>query len=259
MQLFGCIYILVGIFDKLIFHAIIQSILFENIYFVVIREGRSPFAITTKSKERMKQTCLLVILLFLFGCNQPKVVQEEVFTAEDTISVDTSITQRITVYGDVHALLNERVVPEEVQQIQRWLCDNISEEIVVAEGVPYGDSVTIRSLIAEIKAEAPEITDAQILERLTSLNEVNNTYFTSFLLKGNKLLFGGENDSLYTAIGNLEDRTSPANVNARSRAIFLNAVTIARKYPTQKIAIVIGRRHLSWFSCNGIKTIDPKK
>jgi hypothetical protein len=206
----------------------------------------------------MKQTCLLVTLLLLFGCNQPQIVPE-VFTAEDTISVDTSITQRITVYGDVHALLNEREVPKEVQQIQRWLCDTISEPIVIVEGIPFGDSVTIESLAAEIKAEAPDITDEQIVERLTAMNDAKISYFTTFLLKGNKLLFGGENDSLYKAMMNVDDKDSPANLNARSRAIFLNAVTIAQKYPTQKIAIVIGRRHLSWFSHNGIKTIDPKK
>ncbi len=192
-----------------------------------------------------------------------KVSNPLTFTAEDRVHIDPNMAQRISVYGDIHAVSNSDgslYFDEEIQETQVWLCKKVTEPIVIAESIPGCDSVTFTYIVNQLRRDSPNMSQKEVLERLSIVGDNYVSYLPRFVLHSDKLIFGGENDSLYCAIGKQGDaKNTPENVNARSRAMLLNAIKIAEKYPTQRIAIIIGRKHLPWFAWNGIKTIDPNK
>jgi hypothetical protein len=170
-----------------------------------------------------------------------------------------SIHDSIVVYGNVHLLptnlvpLAEQTERDDVVFAQAELYKNIPEEIILMEGLPYTGE---RYQAEELYLEAGAVTDAE-RERVDNYANLYDTGLR-FIIEGKKHVYGAEDEELYQA--SMDSLEADINFAAsagfgqlndlRSDKISQNAKNICRA-TKQKVAVIVGARHLSWFKNHG--------
>lgn len=194
----------------------------------------------------------IIVLISLFSCNNQN--KENRFGDEDLYNYADSVT----VYGDFH-LSSLSSMSFEVDSVSRsiatetqsWLFHNISEKIIVGEGLFFTGKPVDSSL--SINAKILLLTDQSAVSLFYRENKVS--------------IYGGEDSVMYSegadyVISNIyNNQVSPEefaegmnkNLDDRSRNIAESAMYLA-KIKKEKVAIIIGEKHLSWFEKNGFRT-----
>ena len=171
----------------------------------------------------------------------------------------------IMVYGDIH--MNQEDLESYknplVYNTQEWLYTSVSEDIVVAEGVPFsGRPYTMDSMYAPYGAAISSLQKELIGDIM--VNRLGTTM--RFLFEGRKVVYGGEDDYLNKISHYKLYEEGPKNMedlgeirklsDLRSIAIAKNAEAIYEA-THKKVAIIIGLSHLKWFEQNGYKVKYP--
>jgi len=168
---------------------------------------------------------------------------------------------RITVYGDIHATVIDNSREDEIKNTQKWLYSAVKEKIVVVEGLTIFGPLTKDSLVFGLMSELKKRKNISISysDAFLSLKEQSSSDTKiRFILEGKKIVFGGEDAAIHRRILALDPviATYPEILDIRSEMIYNYALRACKKYPNSNIAIIIGRKHLSWFKKIGVKTID---
>lgn len=180
---------------------------------------------------------------------------------------EKDVRDSITVYGNVHLLpanlvpLKEQTERDDVVFAQAELYRNISEDVVLMEGLPFTGE---RYQAEELYLEAGAATDAG----RARVDNYANLYDTGlrFIIEGKKQVYGAEDAELFQAsMDSLETDINFAASDgfnkfndSRSEKIAENAKSICRA-TKQKVAVIVGGRHLAWFSKYGYKVNDVPK
>lgn len=175
------------------------------------------------------------------------------------IGLKRTIHDSITVYGNVHLLpanlvpLEEQTERDDVVFAQAELYKNISEEIVLMEGLPFTGE---RYQAEKLYLEAGAVTDAG----KQRVDNYANLYDTGlrFIIEDKKQVYGAEDEEIFQAsMDSLETDINFAASDGfnrfndlRSEKIEQNAKSICRAQK-QKVAIIVGARHLAWFKNQG--------
>lgn len=170
----------------------------------------------------------------------------------------------ITVYGDIHLTRNnDSATLNNIYETQQWLYQNIKEIIVVVEGMSQFGPITTDTVISGILSEVFSrygliITKKEALKLLKEESKFDVR--ARYILENKKIIFGGENDSLWRLfILNPYLTSIIENVDLRSASILKNTFKVCKIFPKSNIAIIIGRKHLAWFLNRGYKVFDRKK
>lgn len=210
----------------------------------------------------MNNYILIFLSIFLSACyqNEQKIQQEQVL-------VSCNCKDLITVYANTHLLPRDvqssyaNEDKEEVVKTQRWLYETISENLVLAEGIPYsGRRFNLDSLLNRTGYPKTEI------EKLTSYAQNYEVSFR-YIIEGQKEVYGMENDSLsnlqrdiakkYYSSGTLPETFYQLN-DERSKVSADYAQKICVLH-CQPVAIIVGELHLEWFRKNGYKVAYPPR
>lgn len=177
----------------------------------------------------------------------------------------TNVFDSITVYGNVH-LLPLDLVPLElqedkarVQKTQKWLYQEIKEDVVLVEGASF---LSGRQTSENIYGPMGEVNDLQ--KRATEYFAVQFDTGIRFIFENQKEVYGCENDSLYHLAYD-SAKADPYFVRSpefdklndlRNEKIAKNARFICAQ-THKRIAIIIGQRHLTWFQDHGYRVKYP--
>jgi hypothetical protein len=193
-----------------------------------------------------------ITLMFLSSCNNQDKVNR--FNDEELYKYADSVT----VYGDFH-LSSLSSMSFEVDSVlktigletQNWLFRSISEKNIVGEALFFTGKPIDSSLSVNAK--------------VLLLNDQNAV--SLFYRERKVSIYGGEDSVMYSegaayVINNIyNNQVSPEefteginkNLDDRSRHMAESAMYLA-KSKKEKVAIIIGEKHLSWFQKNGFKT-----
>lgn len=216
----------------------------------------------------MHRYTLFFICSLFFGCQESR----QKVSHQDTAVGTCNCKSLITVYGNTHLLPrdvqtsydNENL--EDVIKTQKWLYGTISENLVLAEGIPYtGMRFTFDSLLERTGYTNPPPSALEIQKLVQYYNNFEVSF--RFIYENQKEVYGGENDSLsnlqrdiakkYYSSGTLPKSFFQLN-DERSKKYAEYAEAICRKN-CQCIAIIVGELHLEWFQKNGYKVVYPPR
>lgn len=166
----------------------------------------------------------------------------------------------ITVYGNEHLILATIVPLEEqaenktrVEEVQKWLSQQISEDVVVVEGFSFKREPYTTAMVYYLAGVTTPLHE-KMAKEFADLYDAS----LAFIFQGRKQVYGGENDSLFALIVDsvqadvsfvLSPEFKKLN-DARSEAIAKNAELISAQN-RKRVAVILGKEHLDWFETHG--------